>query len=50
VKLVAITGYGHSDDSIRSYEAGYDQHLVKPVKFAALEEILAQAAQRLRPE
>ena len=50
VDLVAVTGYGHSDDSLRSYEAGYDQHLVKPVKFAALEEILAQAAQRLKPE
>lgn len=49
VELIAITGYGHADDSIRSHEAGYDQHLVKPVKFAALEEILAQAAQRLRP-
>jgi CheY-like chemotaxis protein len=47
VELVAVTGYGHTDDSIRSYEAGYDEHLVKPVKFSALEEILAQAAQRL---
>jgi CheY-like chemotaxis protein len=50
VELVAITGYGHSDDSSRSHQAGYDQHLVKPVKFAALEHILAQTAQRLRPE
>jgi len=50
VGLVAITGYGHADDSIRSYEAGYDQHLVKPVKFDSLEEILARAAQRLSPK
>jgi two-component system CheB/CheR fusion protein len=50
VALVAVTGYGRSDDSIRSYEAGYDEHLVKPVKFTALEEILARAAQRLSPE
>jgi signal transduction histidine kinase/ActR/RegA family two-component response regulator len=49
IELVAVTGYGHADDSLRSYEAGYDEHLVKPVKFAALEEILAQAAQRLKP-
>lgn len=48
--LVAVTGYGHSDDSLRSYEAGYDEHLVKPVKFTALEEILARAAQRLGSE
>lgn len=48
VELVAITGYGHSDDSSPSYQAGYNQHLVKPVRFAALEEILERAAQRLR--
>jgi CheY-like chemotaxis protein len=48
IELVAITGYGHSDDSNPSYQAGYNQHLVKPVKFTALEEILARAALRLR--
>jgi CheY-like chemotaxis protein len=47
VQLVAITGYGHAEDGIRSYEAGYAEHLVKPVKFAALEEILLRVAQRL---
>lgn len=50
IALVAVTGYGHSDDSIRSYQAGYDEHLVKPVRFTALEEILARAAQRLSSE
>jgi signal transduction histidine kinase/CheY-like chemotaxis protein len=50
VALVAVTGYGHSDDSLRSYQAGYDEHLVKPVRFAALEEILARAALRLSPQ
>jgi CheY-like chemotaxis protein/two-component sensor histidine kinase len=48
--LVAVTGYGHAEDSIRSYQAGYDEHLVKPVKFTALEEILARVAQRLSSE
>jgi len=47
VQLVAITGYGHAEDSLRSYEAGYNEHLVKPVKFTALEELLSRAAQRL---
>lgn len=47
MELVAITGYGHAEDSLRSYAAGYDQHLVKPVRFDALEEILARAALRL---
>jgi signal transduction histidine kinase/ActR/RegA family two-component response regulator len=47
VQLVAITGYGHSEDSLRSYQAGYDEHLVKPVKFTALEALMSRAAQRL---
>jgi signal transduction histidine kinase/ActR/RegA family two-component response regulator len=47
VDLVAVTGYGDSDDRARSYEVGYSEHLVKPVRFAALEEILLRAAQRL---
>jgi CheY-like chemotaxis protein len=29
--LVALTGYGQSDDRRRSHEAGFDFHLVKPV-------------------
>ena len=39
--LVAITGYGRSDDSLRSYEAGYDEHLVKPVNPRLLSRLLA---------
>ncbi len=40
VRLVAITGYGQQTDRRRSEEAGFDAHLVKPVKFEALAEIL----------
>jgi two-component system CheB/CheR fusion protein len=29
--LVAVTGYGHDAARARSEEAGFDQHLVKPV-------------------
>jgi signal transduction histidine kinase/DNA-binding response OmpR family regulator len=29
--LVALTGYGQKEDQRRSHEAGFDQHLVKPV-------------------
>jgi CheY-like chemotaxis protein len=39
--IVAITGWGQEDDRRRSREAGFDQHLVKPVDFAALETLLA---------
>jgi PAS domain S-box-containing protein len=36
VKLVALTGYGQSEDRARTRAAGFDLHLVKPVDFAAL--------------
>ena len=31
VSLVALTGYGQVDDARRAREAGFDEHLVKPV-------------------
>jgi CheY-like chemotaxis protein len=31
VRLLALTGYGTEEDKCRSREAGFDQHLVKPV-------------------
>jgi len=31
VRLVAITGYGQPEDAQQAREAGFDQHLVKPV-------------------
>ena len=36
--LVAVTGYGQPDDKARALAAGFDRHLVKPVR---LEEVLA---------
>jgi CheY-like chemotaxis protein len=30
VKLVAMTGFGNESDRLRSHEAGYDTHVVKP--------------------
>ena len=41
--LVALTGYGLADDRRRALEAGFDEHLVKPVEPAALEKVLARA-------
>jgi PAS domain S-box-containing protein len=38
--LVALTGWGQSDDRRRSEEAGFDAHLVKPVDISALMNIL----------
>ncbi len=38
--MVAITGYGTPDDRQRAIDAGFDAHLVKPVDFDALTEVL----------
>jgi CheY-like chemotaxis protein len=40
--LIAITGYGQSENVRRSTEAGFDRHLVKPVDFSVIAEICAQ--------
>ena len=40
--LVALTGWGQADDKRRSLEAGFDQHLVKPVDPQTLMEMLAR--------
>jgi CheY-like chemotaxis protein len=40
LKLVAITGYGQSSDKRKSIEAGFDEHLVKPVNIHKLGKLL----------
>ena len=39
--LVALTGWGQKEDLMRSREAGFDDHLVKPADVEALREVLA---------
>jgi CheY-like chemotaxis protein len=39
--LVDVTGYGLESDRLRSQEAGFDHHLVKPVGFDTLLGLLA---------
>jgi CheY-like chemotaxis protein len=34
--LIALTGWGQSEDRRRSQEAGFDGHLVKPVNYGDL--------------
>ncbi len=38
--LIALTGWGHDDDRRRSREAGFDEHLVKPVDIDRLLDML----------
>ena len=40
--LVALTGYGQEEDRIRSGQAGFDHHLVKPVAQNVLEDLLRE--------
>jgi CheY-like chemotaxis protein len=39
-----VTGYGQEEDRRRSQEAGFDRHLVKPIRRATLEELLGGVA------
>jgi PAS domain S-box-containing protein len=41
VKLVAVTGYGQSADRLRSENAGFDAHLVKPIHPDQIERVLS---------
>jgi PAS domain S-box-containing protein len=47
VRLIALTGWGQEADRLRSREAGFDEHLVKPVDADALIALLANPG--LRP-
>ncbi len=44
--LIALTGYGTANDRERALDAGFDEHLVKPVDPALLVGILARAMAR----
>ena len=39
-RLIAVTAYGQDEDRRRSHEAGFEQHLVKPVDPDALHRVL----------
>jgi CheY-like chemotaxis protein len=43
VRLIAVTGYGQESDRRRALEAGFDEHLVKPVDLDRLQSLLLAA-------
>ena len=45
--LVALTGYGQSEDRERARQAGFDRHLVKPADLSELLGILAKVRERV---
>lgn len=40
IRLIALTGYGQASDKLRSLQAGFDHHLVKPVDIDVVEELI----------
>jgi len=44
--IVAVSGYGQPEDRDRSRQAGFDDHLVKPVNQDELRSVLRQSADR----
>jgi PAS domain S-box-containing protein len=44
IRLIALTGFGQAEDRRRSIDAGFDEHLIKPVSYSKLNEVLAAFA------
>ena len=40
VTLIAVTGWGQENDRALTKDAGFDHHLVKPIDFASIQELL----------
>jgi hypothetical protein len=43
---IAMSGFGMDDDVERSQQAGFSEHLTKPVEFSALQEAISRLASR----
>jgi CheY-like chemotaxis protein len=46
IKLIALTGFGQTEDERRAYDAGFDLHLTKPVPQEVLRDVLAALTRR----
>ena len=46
IVLIALTGYGRPEDRLRAKDAGFDQHLVKPIDPLKLADIIATISSR----
>jgi CheY-like chemotaxis protein len=44
ILLIAVTGWGQDEDKRKAHEAGFNQHLIKPVDPDTLEALMAAAA------
>jgi CheY-like chemotaxis protein len=48
--LVALTGFGTPEHRARSFEAGFDEHLVKPIERSELDDAIVRALVAVRPD
>jgi CheY-like chemotaxis protein len=48
--LIAVSGYSSAADQQRSYEAGFDKHLVKPADFGLLTSLLTERLSTTRKD
>ena len=49
VRIFALTGWGTEADKLKAKDAGFTEHLTKPVDLAHIERILATASTGLSP-
>jgi CheY-like chemotaxis protein/two-component sensor histidine kinase len=49
VLLVALTGYGRSEDRQQAIDAGFEMHLVKPVSLEVLSRVFDRTGARAKP-
>jgi CheY-like chemotaxis protein len=47
---IALTGYGMEDDIQKSYDSGFNHHLVKPVDLNRLDQLIQQGLMAPTPE
>jgi PAS domain S-box-containing protein len=50
IKGIAMSGYGMEEDIRKSLEAGFSEHLVKPVNLLSLEQAIRRLAQTIRAQ
>jgi CheY-like chemotaxis protein len=46
--LVALTGYGQAEDRERAFQAGFDQHLTKPISVDRLRDLLVELSRMVK--
>ena len=49
IRMVAATGYGRPEDRAKAFEAGFDDHITKPIDFKVLRDILLRTGAASSP-